>query len=76
MLATAGSGDVLAGAVGALLAQGCGVLDAASLGVHLHGRAGTLSARGATTTATGVLEHWPEAVRGCLAAAVGETGRR
>ncbi len=39
-LATAGTGDVLAGVIGALLAQGLAPLDAASLGVYLHGRAG------------------------------------
>jgi hydroxyethylthiazole kinase-like uncharacterized protein yjeF len=39
-LATAGSGDVLAGLIGALLAQGVPAFDAACLGVYLHGRAG------------------------------------
>jgi NAD(P)H-hydrate epimerase len=39
-LASAGTGDVLAGAIASLLAQGCGALDAAALGVFLHGRAG------------------------------------
>jgi NAD(P)H-hydrate epimerase len=38
-LATAGTGDVLAGLVGALLAQGHAPLDAARLGAHLHGAA-------------------------------------
>ncbi|MCW2606471.1 MAG: putative carbohydrate kinase [Frankiales bacterium] len=63
LLATAGSGDVLAGAVGALMAQGCSPLEAGALGAYLHGRAAVLSARGTTTTAGGVLEHWHEAVR-------------
>jgi NAD(P)H-hydrate epimerase len=40
LLATAGSGDVLAGLIGALLAQGVGPVDAAALGVFLHGLAG------------------------------------
>lgn len=35
-LATAGSGDVLAGLIGALLAQGYSAKDAALLGVYLH----------------------------------------
>ena len=39
-LATAGSGDVLAGTIGALMAQGLRTFDAACLGVYLHGRAG------------------------------------
>jgi NAD(P)H-hydrate epimerase len=38
-LATAGSGDVLAGPIGSLLAQGVAPYDAARLGVWLHGRA-------------------------------------
>ena len=39
-LATGGTGDVLAGTIGALLAQGSRPFDAARLGVHLHGLAG------------------------------------
>ncbi|MEM7411072.1 MAG: NAD(P)H-hydrate dehydratase [Myxococcota bacterium] len=38
-LATGGTGDVLLGAITALLAQGVGVFDAACLGVYLHGAA-------------------------------------
>ena len=45
-LAVGGSGDVLAGVVGALLARGHSAYDAACLGVHVHARAGgILSAR-------------------------------
>lgn len=41
-LATAGTGDVLAGMIGALLAQGVPVIRAAAAAAHLHGRAGAL----------------------------------
>jgi NAD(P)H-hydrate epimerase len=39
-LATGGTGDVLSGAIGALLAQGLAPFAAARLGVYLHGGAG------------------------------------
>lgn len=39
-LATAGSGDVLAGIIGALIARGVAPFEAAALGAHLHGLAG------------------------------------
>ena len=39
-LATGGSGDVLAGAIGALIAQGCPPADAARAAVYIHGLAG------------------------------------
>jgi len=42
-LATAGSGDVLAGVIGALLAAGCTPLFAAGCGVAMHGTAGLLA---------------------------------
>ena len=38
-LATAGSGDVLAGMIGALLARGAGPFEAAAAGAWMHGRA-------------------------------------
>lgn len=43
-LAHAGTGDVLAGVIGTLLAQGADGLDAAALGAYLHGSAGRLAA--------------------------------
>ncbi len=42
-LATGGTGDVLAGAIGALLAQGLSPFDAARVGVYLHGAAGEIA---------------------------------
>ncbi|MBO5070042.1 MAG: NAD(P)H-hydrate dehydratase, partial [Roseburia sp.] len=39
-MATAGSGDVLSGVIGSLMAQGLSAEKAAPLGVYLHGKAG------------------------------------
>lgn len=50
-LATAGTGDVLAGAIGALLARGAGAWHAAVAGVRLHARAGAVA-----TTRSGAVD--------------------
>jgi NAD(P)H-hydrate repair Nnr-like enzyme with NAD(P)H-hydrate dehydratase domain len=63
VLAAAGTGDVLSGGCGALLAQGLDIVDAGAVGAHLHGVAGRIAADGAATSASLVLEAWPEAVR-------------
>ena len=44
-MATAGSGDVLTGIILGLLAQGLPALEAAGLGVYLHGAGGDLAAK-------------------------------
>lgn len=65
-LGTAGSGDVLAGVLGALAAAGMPVLDAARSGVFLHGLAGDLTAEkmGETgMTAGDVLMRLPGALK-------------
>jgi len=43
-MATAGSGDVLAGIIGGIVAQGAGVYEASCVGVYLHGLAGDAAA--------------------------------
>jgi ADP-dependent NAD(P)H-hydrate dehydratase / NAD(P)H-hydrate epimerase len=66
-LATAGSGDVLAGVIGALLASGSGMLQAATCGVAVHGRAGELDERriGRTgTLARDIAGLLPQAITG------------
>lgn len=54
-MATGGSGDVLSGVIGALLAQGYPAAEAAALGVWLHGRAGDLCLP-AGVTASGIAD--------------------
>ena len=51
-LATAGSGDVLAGAIGAFLASGATAMAAATCGVAVHGAAGLMAAERIGTTGT------------------------
>jgi hydroxyethylthiazole kinase-like uncharacterized protein yjeF len=66
-LATAGSGDVLAGLCGALLAGGLDPFDAGSVGAWLHGLAGRLAAAGGAPLAAGdVLAALPHAFRRVL----------
>jgi hydroxyethylthiazole kinase-like uncharacterized protein yjeF len=65
-LATAGSGDVLAGLAGTLLAAGLDPLDAGSLAVLVHGRAGRLASGGGPVSAGSALDAVPAAVAGLL----------
>ena len=63
-LATAGSGDVLAGLIGAMLAQGLPAWEAACAGVWLHGRAGALAGPG--LIAEDLPAHLPQSVADAL----------
>ncbi|MBB4793303.1 NAD(P)H-hydrate dehydratase [Streptomyces nodosus] len=62
-LATAGSGDVLSGLTGSLLAAGLSPRDAGSVGAYLHGLAGRYAADGAPAGAHDVADAIPEAWR-------------
>ncbi len=69
-MASAGTGDVLTGMIGSLIAQGMSPFDAASVGVYLHGLAGDLAAaekgeRG--LIASDVLEKIPSATLASVA---------
>ena len=65
-LAKAGTGDVLAGIVGALLAQGLAPRDAAALGCALHAEAGRAAASDLTdisVIAEDIPRYLPEAIK-------------
>lgn len=61
-LATAGSGDVLAGLLGALLAAGVRVDRAAVAAAFVHGLAGREAARRGPVTASGIAAVLPETI--------------
>lgn len=67
-LATAGSGDVLTGLIGALLASGLDPWLAAGCAAWAHVRAAELAAGGAPVPASEILRGIPDAVRDALAA--------
>jgi ADP-dependent NAD(P)H-hydrate dehydratase / NAD(P)H-hydrate epimerase len=62
-LATAGSGDVLSGLAGALLAQGLTTAEAAAAAAYLHGLAGRRAADGAPIGASDLIKALPDAIR-------------
>lgn len=63
VLATAGSGDVLSGIIGTLLAQGLPPMHAALAGVRWHGTMGVLAASklGGTVGAATMIKYLPQA---------------
>lgn len=65
-LARAGSGDVLAGMAGTLMAQGLPAYEAGMLAAHLHGRAGEFGSASLTETcftSADIATFLPDAVR-------------
>jgi ADP-dependent NAD(P)H-hydrate dehydratase / NAD(P)H-hydrate epimerase len=62
-LATAGSGDVLSGLAGALLAQGLATMQAAAAAAYLHGLAGRIASDGAPIGASDIIGALPAAIR-------------
>jgi hydroxyethylthiazole kinase-like uncharacterized protein yjeF len=62
-LATAGSGDVLSGLAGSLLAQGLDPARAAAAAAYLHGIAARLAADGAPIGAEDIITALPAAIR-------------
>ncbi len=67
-MATAGSGDVLAGIVGAFLAQGLDVFNAAKYATHIHGLAGDIAAIDKTQMgliASDIISRIPDALKKC-----------
>jgi len=65
-MATAGTGDVLAGLVAAIVAQGFPADAATRMGVWIHGRAGDLAVEGTgevSLVASDVIAALPEAIR-------------
>jgi hydroxyethylthiazole kinase-like uncharacterized protein yjeF len=67
-MATAGSGDVLAGIIAAFLGQGLSGFSAAKFAVYLHGLAGDLAAREKTQlslVASDIIDKIPQALQRC-----------
>ena len=74
-LATAGTGDVLSGITGALLATGLPAVEAAAVAAHLHGRTGQLAAERGPLLAGDLVRRLPDAVarvRGIPGAVLGD----
>ncbi|MGC9665967.1 bifunctional ADP-dependent NAD(P)H-hydrate dehydratase/NAD(P)H-hydrate epimerase [Planosporangium sp. 12N6] len=65
-LATAGSGDVLAGIAGALMASGVGAMDAGAMSALVHGLAGARASGGGPISAGQIAEATPATVADLL----------
>jgi len=67
-MASAGTGDVLSGIIGAFLGQGLNAFEAAKYAVFLHGLAGDLAAKEKTQIsliASDIIAKIPEAIKKC-----------
>jgi hydroxyethylthiazole kinase-like uncharacterized protein yjeF len=76
-LATAGTGDVLSGLTGALLATGLPPAEAAAIGAHVHGLAGQLAAEEGPLIASDLVRSLPATLarlRRALADRLGDSG--
>ncbi len=65
-MATAGSGDVLSGLVGAFLAQGLSAFNATKCAVYIHGKAGDIAAKAKTQLsliASDIVDSIPAAIK-------------
>ena len=65
-MATAGSGDVLSGIIGAFLGQGLDIFSAAKYATYIHGLAGDLAAKDKTEiglVASDIIDKIPEALK-------------
>ncbi|MFH1504042.1 MAG: NAD(P)H-hydrate dehydratase [Candidatus Omnitrophota bacterium] len=65
-MATAGTGDVLAGMISGLVSQGLSCFEAAKFGVYLHGLSADLAVKDKTQNcliASDVIEYLPEAIK-------------
>ena len=65
-MATGGSGDVLTGMIAALIGQGLSALEAAQLGVYVHGLSGDIAAKElgqVSLIATDLLDFLPQAFK-------------
>ena len=65
-MAKAGSGDVLCGIIGGLIAQGCSSFDAAILGAYIHGLSGecaSLELTNYSLLARDIIDYIPAALK-------------